>query len=193
MSSFAFIFLNGSKKIHNLRLFDLTKASPNMLENFIQGQDLNNLQWLCLCKCMIQKLPNNLFNYCHLQVFHLMKYNCLNFIFKLWSHGLNMSICVDMNELFTFIGKLIALLEFNLLGCSSLQELLKFIDQLSALQNLHLSRCSKLQELSTSIDQLSALQKLHLSSCWGLQKSPTSNGQLIALQDFHLSSYWGLQ
>jgi len=36
-------FQNGSKEFHNLRLFDLTKASPNMVENFIQGQDLNNL------------------------------------------------------------------------------------------------------------------------------------------------------
>jgi energy-coupling factor transporter ATP-binding protein EcfA2 len=36
-------FQNGSKEFHNLRLLDLTKASPNTVENFIQGQDLNNL------------------------------------------------------------------------------------------------------------------------------------------------------
>jgi hypothetical protein len=36
-------FQNGSKEFHNLKLLDLTKASPNMVENFIQGQDLNNL------------------------------------------------------------------------------------------------------------------------------------------------------
>jgi hypothetical protein len=36
-------FQNSSKEFHNLRLFDLTKASPNMIENFIQSQDLNNL------------------------------------------------------------------------------------------------------------------------------------------------------
>jgi hypothetical protein len=43
-------------------LLDPTKASPNMVEIFIQGQDLNNLQWLCLQECIIQKLPSNLFN-----------------------------------------------------------------------------------------------------------------------------------
>ncbi|CAM6028070.1 unnamed protein product, partial [Sphagnum balticum] len=66
-------FQNGSKEFHNLKLLDLTKASPNTVENFIQGQDLNNLRWLCLQECMIQKLPNNLFNYCQLQVLHLTK------------------------------------------------------------------------------------------------------------------------
>ncbi|KAH8953731.1 hypothetical protein BDL97_08G043000 [Sphagnum fallax] len=59
-------FQNGSKELDNLRLLDLTKASPTTVENFIQGQDLNNLRWLRLKKCMIQKLPNNLVNYCHL-------------------------------------------------------------------------------------------------------------------------------
>ncbi len=72
-------FQNGSKEFHNLKLLDLTKASPNIVENFIQGQDLNNLRWLCLEECMIQKLPNNLFNCCHLQVLHLTKCNCLQF------------------------------------------------------------------------------------------------------------------
>jgi len=36
-------FQNGSKEFHNLRLLDLTKAYVNTVENFIQGQDLNNL------------------------------------------------------------------------------------------------------------------------------------------------------
>jgi hypothetical protein len=36
-------FQNGSKELHNLRLLNVAKASPNMVENFIQGQDLNNL------------------------------------------------------------------------------------------------------------------------------------------------------
>jgi hypothetical protein len=36
-------FQNSLKEFHNLRLLDLTKASPNTVENFIQGQDLNNL------------------------------------------------------------------------------------------------------------------------------------------------------
>jgi hypothetical protein len=36
-------FQNGSKEFDNLRLLDLTKASPNILKNFIQGQDFHNL------------------------------------------------------------------------------------------------------------------------------------------------------
>jgi len=115
-------FQNGSKEFHNLKLFDLIKASPNMVEIFIQGQDLNNLRWLCLQKCMIQKLPNNLFNCYHLQVFHLMKCDRLEFSFDISSHGLNMSIFIIMNELSTSI-TLNALLKLNLSGCSSLQKL----------------------------------------------------------------------
>jgi hypothetical protein len=45
---FPSLFQNGSKEFHNLRMFDLTKASPTMVENLIQSQNLNNLQWLCL-------------------------------------------------------------------------------------------------------------------------------------------------
>jgi Leucine-rich repeat (LRR) protein len=137
-------FQNGSKEFHNLRLLDLTKASPNMVENFIQGQDLKNLRWLCLQECMIQKLPNNLFNCCQLQVLQLTKCNCLQFVCDILSHGLNMSICVDMKELSTSIGNLIALLELNLSGCSRLRELLTSIGQLTALQELNLSECYSL-------------------------------------------------
>ncbi len=111
---------------------------------------------------MIQKLPNNLFNYCHLQVLHLMKCNCLQIFFGILNQGLNISICVDMEELFPSLSKLNALLELNLLGCSSLQELPTYIGQLNALQNLDLSTCSSLQELPTSIGQLNALQNLDL-------------------------------
>jgi hypothetical protein len=31
------LFQNGSKEFHNLRLLDLTNASPTMVENFIQS------------------------------------------------------------------------------------------------------------------------------------------------------------
>jgi len=155
-------FQNGSKEFHNLKLLDLTKASPNMVENFIQSQDLNNLQWLCLQECMIQKLPNNLFNCCHLQVLHLTKCNCLHYFFDILSQGFNMSICVDMKELSPSFSKLNALLELNLLGYSSLQELPTSIGQLSALQELNLSQCLSLQKLPTSIGQLNALQNLDL-------------------------------
>ncbi len=60
-----------SKGFRNLRLLDLTEASPTIVKNFIQGKNLNNVKWLCLKKCMIQKLPNNL-SYClQLQVLDL--------------------------------------------------------------------------------------------------------------------------
>ncbi len=84
-------FQNGSKEFHNLRLLDLTRASPYIVENFIQGQDLNNLQWLCLRECMIKKLPYNLVNCCHLRVLHLMNCDCLQFSFDILNHGLNLT------------------------------------------------------------------------------------------------------
>jgi hypothetical protein len=86
------------------------------VEIFIQNQDLNNFRWLCLQECMIQKLPNNSVNYCHLWVFHLTNCNFLQFFFDILNHGLNISICVNMKESSTSFGKLNALLEFNLLG-----------------------------------------------------------------------------
>ncbi len=107
-------FQNGSKEFDNLRLLDLTKAPPNIVENFIQGRNLNNLRWLCLQKCMIQKLPNNLVNCCHLQVFHLTNYNFLQFFSNILNHGLNISICVNMKELSTSFCILNALLKLNL-------------------------------------------------------------------------------
>jgi hypothetical protein len=181
-------FQNGSKEFHNLRLLDLTKASPNIVENFIQGKDLNNLRWLCLQKCMIEKLPNNLFNCCHLQVLHLTKCKYLQFLSHISNPGFNMSTCVDMKELSPSIGKLNALLELNLSGCSSLQKLPTSIGQLNALQELNLSECLSLQELPTSIGQLNALEKLELNDCLSLKKLPTSIDQLSALQNLYLGN-----
>ncbi len=60
-----------SKGFHNLRLFDLTEASPIIVENCIHERNLNNVKWLCLKQCMIRKLPNNLFNCFQLQVLDL--------------------------------------------------------------------------------------------------------------------------
>ncbi len=60
-----------SKGFYNLRLLDLTEASPTIVENFIQGRNLKYVKWLCLKKCMIQKLPNDLFNCLQLQVLDL--------------------------------------------------------------------------------------------------------------------------
>ncbi len=187
------LFQNGSKEFHNLRLLDLTKASPITVENFIQGQNLNNLQWLCLQKCMIQKLPNKLFKCHHLQVLHLTKCNRLQFLFDFLVHNLNSLVSVDMKELPTTIGQLNALQELNLSGCSSLQELPTTIGQLSALQDLDLSGCSSLQELPTSIGQLSGLQNLRLSGCSSLQELPTSIDQLSALQNLRLGNCSNLQ
>ncbi len=104
-------FQNGSKEFDNLRLLDLTKASPNIVEKFIQGQDLNNLQWLCLQECMIQTLPNNLVNCCHLRVLDLMNCNYLQLVSDILNHGLNMPISINMNILSTSIGNLNELLE----------------------------------------------------------------------------------
>jgi Leucine-rich repeat (LRR) protein len=158
------LFQNGSNKFHNLRLLDLTKASPTMVENFIQRRNLNNLRWLCLQECMIQKLPSNLFKCSRLQVLHLTKCNNLHTVF-------------DMKKLPIAI----SLQELILSGCSSLQELPTSIGELHTLQNLYLGECSSLQKLPTLIGQLNALQELNLSRCSSLQELPTSIGQLNAL------------
>jgi hypothetical protein len=42
-----------SKGFCNLRLLDLTETSPTIVENFIEGRNLDNVKWLCLKKCMI--------------------------------------------------------------------------------------------------------------------------------------------
>jgi hypothetical protein len=60
-----------SKGFPNLRLVDLTEASPTIVEIFIQWQNLNNVKWLCLQKCIIQMLPSNLFYCLRLQVLDL--------------------------------------------------------------------------------------------------------------------------
>jgi len=66
-----------------------------MVENFIQGQDLNNLQWLCLKNCMIQKLSSNLFYYSCLQIFNLPQCHYLQNNFDLKNHNVNSSLNVD--------------------------------------------------------------------------------------------------
>ncbi|KAH8972829.1 hypothetical protein BDL97_01G012100 [Sphagnum fallax] len=207
------LFQNGSKELHNLRLLDLTKASLTTVENFIQSQNLNNLRWLCLEECMIQKLPSNLFKCSHLQVLHLTKCDHLHTLFDFLVNNFNSSINVDMKklpitislqelilwgcsslqELPTSIGEFNALQELNLSWCSSLQELPTSIGQLNALQNLDLEGCSNLQELPTSIGQLNALQNLDLRGCSKLQELPTSIGQLNALQILDLNDCSSLQ
>ncbi|CAK9213309.1 unnamed protein product [Sphagnum troendelagicum] len=109
-------FQKGSKEFDNLRLLDLTKSSPNIVENFIQGQDLNNLRWLRLHECKIPTLPNNLVNCCHLRVLHITNCDYLQLFFDILSHGFNMPISINMKELFISISKLNILLELNLSG-----------------------------------------------------------------------------
>ncbi len=128
-----------SKGFPNLRLVDLTEASSTIVENFIQGKNLNIVKWLCLKKCMIQKLPSNLFFCSQLQV-------------------LDLTQCQSLEEIPSPISQLNALQELDLNGCSNLKELPSSIGQLNALQELHLNGCSKLQELPSSIGQLNALQ-----------------------------------
>jgi hypothetical protein len=85
----------GSKGFPNLRLVDLTEASPTIVENFIQGRNLNNVKWLCLKKCMIRKLPSNLFYCLQLQV-------------------LDLAQCQSLEEIPSSIGELNALQELDL-------------------------------------------------------------------------------
>ncbi len=142
------LFQNGSKEFHNLRLFDLTKASQTTVENFIESRNLNNLRWLCLQECIIQKLPSSLFKCYRLQVLDLTKCNHLQTISDFVIDNLDSSINVDMKKLLIHI----SLQELNLSRCSSLQELPTLIGQLNALQKLNLSWCSSLQKLPTLID-----------------------------------------
>ncbi|CAK9869902.1 unnamed protein product [Sphagnum jensenii] len=109
-------FQKGSKEFDKLRLLDLTKASPNIVENFIQGQDLNNLRWLRLHECKIPTLPNNLVNCCHLRVLHITNCDYLQLFFDILNHGFNMPISINMKELSISISKLNTLLELNLSG-----------------------------------------------------------------------------
>jgi Leucine-rich repeat (LRR) protein len=115
-----------SKGFPNLRLVDLTKASPTIVDNFIQGENLNIVKWLCLKNCMIQKLPSNLFFYSQLQV-------------------LDLAQCQSLEEIPSSISQLNALQELDLNGCSDLKELPLSIGQLNALQELDLNGCSNLK------------------------------------------------
>ncbi|CAM6038560.1 unnamed protein product [Sphagnum compactum] len=157
----------GSKGFHNLRLVDLTEASPTIVKMCMQRRNLNNVKWLCFKKCMIRKLPSNLFYCSQLKV-------------------LDLTECLSLENIPSSIGQLNALQEFNLNGCSNLKELPSSIGRLNALQELDLNRCSKLKKLPSSIGQLNALQQLSLSQCSNLKELPSSIGQLNALQQLYL-------
>ncbi|CAM6033424.1 unnamed protein product, partial [Sphagnum compactum] len=187
-----------SKGFRNLRLVDLTEASPTIVEHCIQNRNLNNVKWLCLKKCMIQKLLSNLFYCLRLQVLDLAQCQSLKEIPS--SIGqlnalqeLNLSNCSNLKELPSSIGQLNALQELDLSGCSNLKELPSSIGQLNALQKLNLSSCSNLKELPSSISQLNALQGLDLSKCSNLKELPSSIGQLNALQTLILLECFNLK
>ncbi|KAH8961501.1 hypothetical protein BDL97_05G053600 [Sphagnum fallax] len=182
----------GSKGFHNLRLVDLTEASPTIVENCIQGRNLNNVKWLCLKKCTIQKLPSDLFNCLQLLVLDLEQCESLeeipSSIGQLTTlQELDLSWCSNLKNLPSFISRLNALRELNLQGCSKLKKLPSSIGQLNALQKLDLLECSNLIKLPSSIGQLNALQKLNLSECSNLKELPSSIGQLNALEGLDLS------
>ncbi|CAK9278111.1 unnamed protein product [Sphagnum jensenii] len=163
-----------SKGFWDLRLMDLTEASPTIVEHFIQKRNLNNVKWVCLKKCMIQKLPSNLFSCSQLRM-------------------LDLAECQKLEKLPLSIGQLNALQELDLSCCYELKELPSSIGQLNALQELILSRCFNLKELPSSIGQLNALQKLDLDECSNLKELPSSIGQLNALQEFILSRCFNLK
>jgi hypothetical protein len=74
---------------------DLTKVSSAIVENFMQGQDFNNLWWFCFKNDMLQKLPSNLFYCSHLQVFDLKICYYLQIYFYSFDHDVNSSLNVD--------------------------------------------------------------------------------------------------
>jgi Leucine-rich repeat (LRR) protein len=64
--------LNALQELHLQGCYNLKELPSSIGQlNALQGQNLNNVKWLCLKKCMIQKLPNDLFYWLQLQVFHL--------------------------------------------------------------------------------------------------------------------------
>ncbi|KAH8939450.1 hypothetical protein BDL97_15G037800 [Sphagnum fallax] len=177
----------GSKGFHNLRLVDLTEASPTIVNMCIQKRNLSNVKWLCFKKCMIQKLPSNLFYCLQLKVLDLTECQTLekipSYIGQLNAlEELDLTGCANLKKLPSSIGQLNALEELDLTGCSNLKELPSSIGQLRSLQLLYLFGCSNLKELPSSIGQLNALQKLFLAYCSNLKELPSSIGQLNELQ-----------
>ncbi|KAH8939442.1 hypothetical protein BDL97_15G037500 [Sphagnum fallax] len=181
----------GSKGFHNLRLVDLTEASPTIVKMCIQKRNLSNVKWLCFKKCMIQKLPSNLFYCLQLKVLDLTECRSLekipSYIGQLNAlKELDLNGCANLKKLPSSISQLNALEQLDLNGCSNLKELPSSIGQLNALQLLHLGGCSNLKELPSSIGQLNALQKFYLNGCSNLKELPSSIGQLNALQELYL-------
>jgi Leucine-rich repeat (LRR) protein len=103
-----------SKGFRNLKLVDLIKVSPTIVEHFIQQRNLNNVKWVCFKKCMIQKLPSNLISCSQLRV-------------------LDLAQCKELEELPSSIDQLNALQELNLRRCSKLEKLPSSIGHLNAL------------------------------------------------------------
>ncbi|CAN5962451.1 unnamed protein product, partial [Sphagnum jensenii] len=188
----------GSKGFHNLRLVDLTEASPAIVRMCIQKRNLSNVKWLCFKKSMIQKLPSNLFYCLQLKVLDLTECRSLekipSYIGQLNAlKELDLNGCANLKKLPSSIGQLNALEQLDLNGCSNFKELPSSIGQLNSLQLLDLGGCSNLKELPSSIGQLNALQELSLSGCSNLKELPSSIGQLNALQKLSLLKCFNLK
>jgi hypothetical protein len=113
------------KNVHfpKLRLFDMAQASSNIVEDFLHGQHLCELRWIHWQEAKIKEIPFN-FGHCpNLRVFDLSK-------------------CINLKVLPTYIEKLTTLQHFSLSMCSKSQTLPTSINKLIALQELHLSGCS---------------------------------------------------
>jgi Leucine-rich repeat (LRR) protein len=125
-----------SKGFRNLRLVDLTEASSTIVDNFIQGRNLNIVKWLCLKKLQVLDLTQ-----CQSLEEIPSSINQLNALQELDLNG-----CSNLKELPSSIGQLNALQNLDLSWCSNLQELPSSIDQLNALQHFDFVGCSKMKE-----------------------------------------------
>jgi len=93
--------LNALQELHLQGCYNLKELTSSIGQlNALQGQNLNNVKWLCLKKCMIQKLPNDLFYWLQLQILHLAQ-------------------CQNLEEIPSSIGQLNALQELDLSRCKS--------------------------------------------------------------------------
>jgi len=84
-----------SLELPSLRLLQMIETRPEILKVFIQQQNVQCLQWLCLHISKIKKLPNDLVHCLHL-------------------HVLELSRCYKLKELPTSIGQLTALQNLHL-------------------------------------------------------------------------------
>ncbi|KAG0587188.1 hypothetical protein KC19_2G146700 [Ceratodon purpureus] len=150
-----------------MRLLNLQIGYEDVIEAInIEGP--SHVQWLCLRKSSISKVPIFL---------QQCKELCV----------LDMRQCFWLEKLPNTIGKLDNLLELNLYQCERLTSLPESIGELVKLSKLDLSGCLGLTCLPESIGKLSNLLKLHLNTCERLASLPKSIGELVKLSKLDLS------